>query len=349
MRFSHLFLGILTFSSCTHSPTSIYPRYAEFPEERRIETEVIPLDTILFRYPFRIVVKDSVALVMDLHNPDHFFHAFSYPAWKHLVSFGKRGESPEEILSAETFQCNTLDSIYVLDANRMQITRWSLSKSEPSASRMECISLDKRLIRSLDFYRTDSCFWIPDYSGEHRYWQVDFTGKALQSFGEIPTERKSEIKRNPALAQAWRSFIDYNPSNGVFALVTQLGETLEIYNRKKNAHHIVYGPEGEPRFREIDGEGFPNGIMGFSDIEVTKYHIYAVFHDVSIKEKWAAYQRGEHPEDGGRFLYVFDLQGTPVRKYILDRPVYSINIDEEKGIAFATCVESDEPILKLQL
>lgn len=57
---------------------------------------------------------------MDLHNADNYFHAFTYPNWKHIVSFGKRGEGPEEMLSAETFQFNSLDSIYALDANKMR-------------------------------------------------------------------------------------------------------------------------------------------------------------------------------------------------------------------------------------
>ena len=122
---------------------------------------MIELDTALFRYPFRVAVKDSIAIVMDLHNADNYFHAFTYPNWKHIVSFGKRGEGPEEMLSAETFQFNSLDSIYALDANKMQISRWAISAKDHSATRQEVIRLDKNLIRSLDFCATDSCFLIP--------------------------------------------------------------------------------------------------------------------------------------------------------------------------------------------
>ena len=42
--------------------------------------------------------------------------------------------------------------------------------------------------------------------------------------------RDSEKTVRPALAQAWRSFIDYNPDNGILAMATQLGEAIEIYN-----------------------------------------------------------------------------------------------------------------------
>lgn len=265
-RFAYILsIGISAIISCTDSPGTYYPRYSTFPDEKAISARVIELDTALFRYPFRVAVKDSIAIVMDLHNADNYFHAFTYPNWKHIVSFGKRGEGPEEMLSAETFQFDSPDAIYALDANKMQISRWVVSAENRSATRQEVIPLDKSLIRSLDFYATDSCFLIPDYLGEHRYWQVDYSGKPIKSIGKIPSEKDFAQENHPALAQAWRSFIDYNPHNGILAMVTQLGESIEIYNTQENTHTVLYGPNGEPQFKSVKGEGFPTGIMGFSD------------------------------------------------------------------------------------
>ena len=102
-RFAYILLiGISAIISCTDSPGTRYPRrYSTFPNEKAISARVIDLDTVFFRYPFRVAVKDSIAIVMDLHNTDYFFHAFTHPNWKHIVSFGKRGEGPEEMLSAD--------------------------------------------------------------------------------------------------------------------------------------------------------------------------------------------------------------------------------------------------------
>ena len=55
----------------------------------------------------------------------------------------------------------------------------------------------------------------------------------MHKFGVIPTVDEGALRNvRPALAQAWRSFIDYNPRNGILAVATQLGEVLEIYNLK---------------------------------------------------------------------------------------------------------------------
>lgn len=346
----YIFIGISGLMACSDSSDLHYPRYADFPQTKALQAEVVRLDTALFRYPFRVTVRDHIAIVMDLHNTDHYLHAFTYPEWKHVASFGKRGEAPEEMLSAINIQFKSPDSLWVLDPNKMQITRWKLSPSSGAAERVEEIKLDKKLVRSLDFHVMESGFFIPDYMGEHRYWQVDMEGKPIESIGIIPSESANDEISRPALAQAWRSFIDYNPNNGVLAMATQLGEVIEIYNLKEHTHKVMYGPQGEPQFETAgDGSGIPTGIMGFSDIKVTDRYIYTVFHGTRFKDKLAAYKRGEEPEDGGHFIYVFDLEGNPVRKYTLDHAIYGIDINEETKTIVATEVKSDDPIILFKM
>jgi len=331
--------------SCSHGEA--YLHYATFPEEVALHGEDIPLDTVLFRYPFRITVRDSIAIVMDLHNADHFLHAFTYPAWKHIASFGRRGEGPDELLSVETFRFLSPDSLWVLDANRMEITRWHVSTGEQAVRRTETIHLDRSLIRSLDFYVTATGFILPDYSGEHRYHSVDFHGQPIRSGGSIPAANGREA--SVALAQAWRSFMHYNPRHDLLAMATQLGEVLELYHLNDTTRTVVIGKHGEPQFRTVEGEGIPTGIMGFSDIQITDNYIYAVFHGRTFREIQQAYQQGEKPESGGRSVYVFDLKGAPVRKYTLDHAVCGIYVDEQAHVIFATDVNSDEPIVRFKI
>lgn len=253
------------------------------------------------------------------------------------------------MLSAEMFQFSALDSVWALDANRMLITRWSVSPADKTVSCKEEIRLDTKLVRSLDFYRMESAFLITDYLGDFRYHKVSHSGKPIKSIGEIPTEINYEQDIRPALAQAWRSFTDYNPKNGIYAMATQLGETLEIYNLKTQTHNVIYGPGGEPQFIAKGGEGFPTGIKGFVDIQVTDDYIYTVFDGMSWKERDKFYERGMAAPKGGHFLYVFDLEGNPVRKYTLDKNILGIHIDEKTNIGIATCAESDNPIVTFKL
>lgn len=244
------------------------------------------------------------------------------------------------------------DSIWALDVNKMQLTRWSISTTECIVKREELIPLDKSLIRSLDFRLTNNGFYIPDYLGEYRYREIDFDGKPTKNAGQIPTETYTGDDFRPALAQGWRSFMDYNPENGILAFVTQLGEVIEIYNVKDNTHKVVYGPNGEPKFKkDSQGESIPTeeGIMGFCDVVVTNQYIYAPFRGISFREIKEAYKQGKPSEDGAYSIYVFDLQGNPIREYKLDKAINGIDVNETTGIITATCVKSDEPIVEIKM
>ena len=115
---------------------------------------------------------------------------------------------------------------------------------------------------------------------------------------------------------------------------------------------IIYGPHGEPEFQSTPSDAIPIGIMGFSDIQITDNYIYTVFHGKTFKE--SDYNKiikelGKKTEDGGYYIYVFDLAGNLVRKYILDHAIYGIYVNEDTGTILATDVNNDEPILQFKI
>lgn len=341
---------VFHFISCSSkSDVSAIGTYTDFPQEQELKAKTILLDTALFRYPFRLHIGNDKAVVLDLHGTDYFFHALSYPDFHYLSSFGKRGDAPQDMLSAENIRWNGA-FWWTLDANKSELTRFELALSGDSLLRQEAVNLDKDILRALDFVMCeDSTFIIPDYSGDNRFCRVDRNGKLMYKFGAIPSVNEDALQNaRPALAQAWRSFIDYNPQNGVFAAVTQLGEVLEIYNLKDSTHVVCIGPHGEPEFQVSEGYGIPTGIMGFSDVQVTDNAIYAVFHGRSFQEIARNAQKGTKL-DGGQYIYVFSLNGEPLKKYVLDHYVCGISVDEQRGVIYVTDVNRDEPILEYSI
>ncbi|MCM1912992.1 BF3164 family lipoprotein [Bacteroides ovatus] len=342
-----LLLFFLLLISCDHKRKECVDNifsYSTFPQEKVLKGEMIELDTAIFRYPFRIRIEGNRAIVMDLHGPDCYGHLFQYPDFRYLSSFGRHGDSPTEMLSMENFRLRDRE-VWTLDANKSELTRLELSSSGDSLLRDETVTLGEDILRPLDFaICDDTTFIIPDYSGESRFCKIGRHGKLMDKMGAIPTVNEEALKKAcPAFAQAWRSFIDYNPNNGILAAVTQLGEVVEIYNLKDSTHVVRIGEHGEPEFQMSDGYGIPTGIMGFSDVQVTESAIYAVFHGTSFKE--IARQSGRLP-DGGKYIYVFSLKGEPLCKYVLDHYIYGIWVDEATKTIMATDVNSDQPILK---
>ena len=303
-------IATLFFGGCNSVSREVYPRYTDFPEVRTLsQAKAISCDSVYLRYPYRVEIKDSLAVILDLHPDSCFLHTFAYPEWRYVTSFGKRGEGPEEVLSAERVRICSPDSVWVLDSNRRQITRWRISASSGNIERAEEILLDERLIRTLDFCKTDEGFLVTDYTGNYRYHVLDAHGQIKESIGSIPSERSLDDSGKIALAQAWRSFMDYNPKNGVLAMVTQLGEVMEIFNLKTREHQVCYGPGGEPMFSIAQNEAIPKGIKGFNDVVVSDSCIYAVFDGISFKDRIRAFRSGKKQPEGGKHVYVFDLNG----------------------------------------
>lgn len=318
-----LLVGVICFCESCQFSRNTYPRYSAPPLVTQLpHTGSVQCNAALLRYPYRVEIKDSLVVILDLHPENFYLHAFNYPEWQYISSFGKRGEGPEDVLSAERVRICSPDSVWVLDSNRRQITRWSLSNGK--AERLEEIPLDDRLIRSLDFCKTDEGFLVTDYTGNYRYHVLDQRGKIIQSVGHVPSEKNVDDSDKPALSQAWRSFMDYNPKNGVLAIVTQLGEVVELFNLKTGEHKVYYGPGGEPVFSTLSSEAIPKGIKGFNDVVVSDSCIYTIFDGTPFKDRINSLRAGKKLPAGGNNIYVLGLDGCPLEKMLTECSAFGI-------------------------
>lgn len=299
-------------------------------------------DSIHMRYPFKIRLEDSCLYIMDLHATEYYCHVYEYSSLKYKRSFGKKGEGPSELLDAENIRLDTNNQLWILDANKEKIFCFR----PDSTDIFNQILLSKKLIRSLDFdMYNDSTYIIPDYTGKSRYHLVNHKGEIIASRGSIPIKEKISVPEM-AIAQSWRSFLDYNPNNGILAMVTQLGEVLEIYNvQQDTVVKIVYGSKGVPQFNYSGGYSIPAGIMGYSDVYVSEKNIYVLFWGHSLED----IKKGITKVEGGNTIQVFDLAGNPVRQYILNRYITGFYLNEDDGILLGLDVNQDQPLVEFQI
>ena len=340
-------LGILSVYAFTKITSKMGYSEITFPMNEVLQGRVIPIASVFFRYPYRFEVRGDRVVIEDLHGPDYFYHLFTFPDFHYLHSFGQRGEGPEEMQTVDDFFWNG-QTLWALDNTKSELVRWELNESRDIMIRTECIKLDKATFRALDIvpYQNNS-FLIPNYSGDSRFCQVDRNGKLIKKWGEIPTERKDDLKKYPyAFGYGWRSFIDYSPKTGILAAATQFGEVLEIWNVKKNTHKVLKGKLGEPEFEILPEYAIPAGAVGHNDIQVTDHAIYVIYRGISIKEEMMAYQEGKPLQEGGRTVRVFSLEGEPLKEYKLDHSVSGIWVMEKEGKMWALDVNNDEPLVE---
>ena len=345
-----ILLVLVAAYACTKISSNAELSEITFSVKEELNGRVIPLDSVFFRYPYRLEVRGDRVVIEDLHGPDHYYHLYTYPDFRHLHSFGQRGEGPEEMQAVDDFFWNG-QTLWALDNIKSELVRWELNDSRDKMLRNECIKLDKATFRALDIVPfQDNSFLVPNYSGDSRFCQVDRNGRLLKKWGEIPTERKDDLQKYPyAFGYGWRSFIDYSPKTGTLVAATQFGEVMEIWNVKKNAHKIMKGKLGEPEFKILPEYAIPTGAVGHNDIQVTDRAIYVIYRGVSMKDDMLAHQKGKPLPQGGKIVRVFSLEGEPLKEYRLDHSVCGIWVMEEEGKMWALDVNSDEPLVEYRL
>jgi len=312
-------------------------------KELSVQSTDVKTDSVYMRYPFRIKKLGDKLLISDLHGSEHYCYQFSYPQMQLQQAFAVRGQGPSEFLDLENIRFNSKGEAITLDANKSMLTIFDTTNSQPSKQ----IKLDQDLIRTLDFdCLNDSSFIVPDYSGKNRLCIINNQGQIIDRLFSIPTRTEQNNQSKMALSQAWRSFIDYNPTNGILAMASQLGHVLEIYNvHRKHILKIVYGAHGEPKFIDKGAYAVPTGIMGYSDVQVGQNRIYALFWGRSFNE----IRNNTAVTEGGNMLEVFDLQGNPIRRYMLDKYITGFCIDEKDNTMFALDINSNQYIVTYKL
>ena len=347
-------LSVLLVVVALYAFTKTSPRAEDseitFPVTEELQGRVISIDSVFFRYPYRLEVRGDRVVIEDLHGPDHFYHLFTFPEFRYLHSFGQRGEGPEEMQTVDDFRWDG-QTLWALDNIKSELVRWELNGSRDKMVRTERIKLDKATFRALDIVPfQNNSFLIPNYSGDTRFCQVDRNGKLIKKWGVIPTDRKKDLQKYPyAFGYGWRSFIDYSPKTGILVAATQFGEVLEIWNVKKNTHKVMKGKLGEPEFEILPEYAIPAGAVGHNDIQVTGRAIYVIYRGISIKEEILARQKGKPLLTGGNTVRVFSLEGEPLKEYKLDHSVSGIWVDEQVGKMWALDVNSDEPLVEYSI
>jgi len=338
----YVFIIYILNQSCVTAPSTGF----QFEKNIKLTAYLLQFtDSTSFRYPFRIRQNDSSLFVLDLHGRDFYCSHLSYPNLALKESFATKGNGPNDFLSVENIRLNNSEILYMLDANKESISIYNYRAD----SIQKRIKLPKELIRSLDFSLiNDSLFAITDYTGKCRIHIMDSNGNIRQQLFHIPAKnRKNNTISDVVLAQAWRSFMDYNPHNGILALVTQLGQVIEIYDLKNNETvNILYGKFGEPQFSNQGGYAIPKGIMGYSDIRVGNDAIYTIFWGTSFKD---IQKDPFNTVEGGNIIQVFSLEGKPLKQYILDRHITGFSVNEIDKKLIGLDVNNEQQIIEYQL
>lgn len=308
-------------------------------------------DSVWMRYPYRVRVSGSVAVVFDLNADSCFCHLFSYPDFRFIASFAPKGEGPEEVVSASMGRFIDKTHFGVLDMSGRKLLVYDDLNARSVPRLSQVIPFEESVSLPLEFLPLpDSTLLIPDYLGEARFCIADRSGRLLKKTGSITLADTVALRDNaPAVAQAWRSFLAIDEAGKRVVAVTQLGDVLDTYalqgEMAAEAHSI--GPDGEPVFQVTpEGYGIPVGCMGYWDVQVTDSCIYTLYDGTKFKD---IMQSPDGNRQGGALLRVFSREGKPLHSYQLGRQLSGIYVDEARRTLWAIDVNTDNGLYRYLL
>ena len=111
--FSIVFLlAVMALYACTKISSETEHSEITFSVVEELQGRVVALDSVMFRYPYRLEAYGDRVVIEDLHGPDHFYHLFTYPDFRYLSSdigklFGKQISESDFSVGIKTAGYNT--------------------------------------------------------------------------------------------------------------------------------------------------------------------------------------------------------------------------------------------------
>ncbi len=293
-------------------------------ETGKIQVESLKTPESLFLgHVRRVLVRDSVLYLWDIKSPSMML-AVKYPSLEPICEFMSKGKGPEEMLELGGFD---LDDryLYVMASREPKMAIYVLDSLMRGARRpLRMVEFPAEVAPSFAFAKAggDSIV-LQSARPDRRVLVCDTAGGLLRAQYLLP-EGSDKREIEPMLVPyLWVSQMTY--CNGRLALVTRLGEVLEICNPADTVQTIVVvGQDGIPVFSP---EGFMGQVNGFMDVRIVGDKVYAIYSGVTMKEIDRMLDEVGHAPSGGRYFRVYDLNtGQLERIYELDRYISTFDV-----------------------
>ncbi len=217
-----------------------------------------------------------------------------------------------------------LNKVFIIDKNKVinQITPVSFIEY-PIADRYYMIGFKDSL----------HYFGVGSANSEYKIQEIDLiTGKVINEYGKI--EKTPGDISLQLFKSAYQSFIFTKPTGDKIVLPYRFLDAIEIYNIKTKSSVAIHGPEG------YDVAYSP---MGNQMTKTEKTRIAFVHGTVTNEYIYLSYSgRKRYSSDYyyGSSIYVYDWDGNPVRKLILNRYIQGLVVSEDNKTLYAFDVKT---------
>ena len=333
MEKKYLFvLGImcfLQFSSCNRENKSINEL---FENEVLLNPVYSYFDKDSLANPYRFVIIDSFLIVHDVYELKHFT-LFNTNSGNCIGRFGDIGIGPGEISIGHVLSVKQ-GKLYSHSISPNHLIQYDLDSL--INYRRYCPPTIAKFEQTQKFYVSrflpiDSSYFIGAgfYDSKYQYALFNLQNEVSDYSREVFNSKESYSDIHKFLSN--QGIFKNHPKKDKFVYSVSRSSNidfLEVTNGKINIMKSI--KLSDPQIKPVDlGNNSytidynPHSVLGFLDIFPTDNFVYTLYSD-----KPEINNDGSYNDYSSDVILVFDWEGNPVKKFILDKEVAYIGIDE---------------------
>ncbi|WP_294619757.1 BF3164 family lipoprotein [uncultured Bacteroides sp.] len=296
-------------------------------------------DDYIWGHPLAMQCLDSMIFVFDEKLENGMFHIVDCHNKNEVIDFGHKGQGNNEFIMPFDFQVvgDTALSIFdfakkslcLLNPDRLKHKDnldYPILYKDTVPSTIKILPTRFTSFVTLGFY-PDCMFKLCDRNG-------------VSSYGEYPYKDEDERSiENRMRGMAYQGLLGINPSNDKFVYAVSSADIIFFYeiNQKELSLKCKYefnypkyqvSMKGDTRSAPMA----PDNRKTFISLSATDDFVYLLYAGYSFSDKGLKALEGN-------IVYVYDWNGTPVQKFLLDIPVTNISVANGKLYAFSNMPE----------
>jgi hypothetical protein len=332
---------ILLFISCSPKKTTSSEIDLIFPKEISLTSSIFINHSILPYSDIRLLHDSLILLITAMDEFDYLF--FDIKNTKQVHSFGRKGHGPGEYFmpSVVINQSNNTDKFKIIMANRIDSYNLDslLNTNEylPNSIKIE----------NCPFFNNVTEVIPETYVGigffEQGMYGLIKDDKFMGTYLEYPFNEQYENIPNSFMGDVYQGYIQSQPNGtrivaaffnaGLIQFLNLDDKGLSLVNQI-----ITYLPQiniitvGGGAKTGVAAYGTPRGYTGLA---VTSNYVYAIYSGIipeSNKELDSFY---------GNNLLVFDWDGTPLIRFVLNERISGLVVDEKDMFAYSLNINGD--------
>lgn len=289
--------------------------------------------------PMDIKKRGDILYASDFKG-DSLLYCYSLTEQRFIKQMLPQGQGPDEFLSPVEFFLSD-SSVFIHNRWHFTARNYSFNAKDFSIQPQgELIHLPMNLDRIHPI--GESRFIASGVFDDCRFLILDNGGNIISKCGSFPSyQSEEETIPNAAKAMFHQSQFGYNTELKRLACVTS--NVLELWNDTPEAltlhkrlllapYHYQFDSSPDGVYAESDN---PDAEMGARGIAVSNNYVYVLYNPNSHR------MHEEHKETQNSEIWVFDWEGNPVRKILVDTQIECFCIDETETTFYCVMIAPD--------